>query len=235
MIPISRTYIDLAKVADEVQFSWDDDNPRAAYVRESAKLMHKVGEISRRGKVGVSAGIVEWIAWRLSRHADSRILFLLADALWASTADWRYIVALDAPERRLEWRDWKGPVRGPICGTYQLIETIVTDSKRGMATEPWIVSLSNLAEYVLTKPAPFKAWRRNAIERLGKLDPWSRQNPVGSPVPPEAVDPDFDYLPDQGTALMTNFLRTLDYSANPFLRPPEQMIKDGFEGTPYAS
>jgi len=49
----------------------------------------------------------------------------------------------------------------------------------------------------------------------------------------EALDPDFDYKPEVARKLMADFLRGVDYTKNPYLRSPKDMLEDGFEGTPY--
>jgi hypothetical protein len=57
---------------------------------------------------------------------------------------------------------------------------------------------------------------------------------LGVPVPREILDPDFDYEPEKAEGLLARFLNDLDPNENPYLSPPEEMIKAGFEGTPYS-
>jgi len=52
-------------------------------------------------------------------------------------------------------------------------------------------------------------------------------------VPPQLLDPTFDYHPDQREALVAGFLANLDPAHNRYLRTPEAMLDLGFTGTPY--
>jgi len=48
----------------------------------------------------------------------------------------------------------------------------------------------------------------------------------------EAIDPTFDYHPEQAPQLLDKFLRSVDYKNNPFLRSPEELMELGIEN-PY--
>jgi len=234
MTPATRNYIDALRIADDpIKYEWDDSDPKRPSRGANPKLMDRISDMSTRAQVSLSAAFVEWMARRLSKQVKDHTLFHLADALYASTADWRYLAPLNAPDRKLDWKDWKGAKRGPIVVTYNLVRTIMEDAPRGMAIVPWVVPLSNIVEYVLSDPKRFREWRRGAIERLVKAHPWKTREPLGLPVPPEALDPDFDYKPQMAPGLMEEFLATLDYRANPFLQSPAQMGKAGFDGIPY--
>ncbi len=227
-------YIDIAKIADEpVTYAWNNERPSEAYLGDDAKLMHQFAKISRRGKVSLAAGMAEWIAWRLSKQSEDEALFQVIEALWASTIDWRYIKTLKTHERKMLKKDWPGPVRGPICSTYSILATISFDAGRDMATEQWMVPLSNLAIYVIKDPKPFKAWRRSVTERLIQLHPRTTADPTGVPVPREALDPAVPYKPEMAPELVSGFLAKLDYRINPYLQTPEEMKNAGFDGTPY--
>jgi hypothetical protein len=57
---------------------------------------------------------------------------------------------------------------------------------------------------------------------------------MGTPMPRETLDPDFEYTLDQGPALIDAFLHRLDPGQNPYLCSPQEMLDNGFSGTPYA-
>ncbi len=227
-------YIERVRIADSpIGYAWDDEDPKEHYLGDDARLMHQFERISTRGKIALSTGMAEWVAWRLSIQSTDRVLFQVIEALWAFGADWRYLKPLKTHKQKMTWEDWSGPIKGPLCCVYHIFKTICFDAPRGMAIEPWMVPLSNLAMYVLNDPKPFKEWRRFAVERLARNHPQTKKNLDGDPVPREALDPDFPYKPEMASELVGKFLAKLDYKANPYLQTPQEMKQAGFEGTPY--
>jgi hypothetical protein len=223
-------YIKNAKVADApINYDWDDDDPEEAYLDPDERLRHRIGEISDRGVVALSAGFAEWIAWRLSKHSDTKLLFQVIEAVWAGIVDWSYFEQLDAPD----FSDWQGSVRGPICAAINLLDEIIYLITDGQFASPESVCLTQLALHVLPDPKPFKDWRRSTIKRLAAMYPRRPDDRLGTPVPREALDPAFDYKHEMEEELTARFLKGLDWKQNPSLRSPEAMKEDGFEGTPY--
>jgi hypothetical protein len=56
----------------------------------------------------------------------------------------------------------------------------------------------------------------------------------GELVPRELFDPSFEYNPELSLRLIGQFLLPLENDEdNPFLATPEEMLEDGFVGTPY--
>jgi hypothetical protein len=101
--------------------------------------------------------------------------------------------------------------------------------------------MAQLARHVLpkTKQATFDKWVKVSLTRLSQLyplrdgaetDPTVRQ---GIPVLQEIFDSAFEFRVEMTGDLLRDFLLSLDYSNNPYLRSPEEMTKMGFEGTPY--
>ena len=90
-----------------------------------------------------------------------------------------------------------------------------------------------MAEYLLTDPGPYLRWRDRVLERLEVLYPLNPEDPRGAVVPREALDPDIDFHPEQIEDLINNFLKKLKPKTNPFLNPPQEMLEQGFDGTPY--
>jgi len=52
-------------------------------------------------------------------------------------------------------------------------------------------------------------------------------------VPPQAFDPQVNFDMALAPRLADEFLRNVDYDANPLLLTPDEMRRDGFEGVPY--
>jgi hypothetical protein len=93
--------------------------------------------------------------------------------------------------------------------------------------------LDKLTRYLLTDPTPYVRWRNQIIERFEKLYRLNTEERLGDVVPRQAIDPDFDFPPGQTETLVNEFLRQIDYTANPLLNTPEMMLEDGFDGAPY--
>jgi len=230
-------YIELSGVvASPIKHEWNDHD-HVRYYRGDERLANRFNKICRRGNVALSAGFAEWIARRLSGTDVDRVLLQAIEAVWAGIVDWRYLKPLGEQTAAPDWDDCKGPVRGPICGAFNLLAMIVISGRKGSYCSADASSLSQLAEHVVPKAKSFKDWRRAAVERLTLLYPKPYPHPelsvVGPPIPREALDPAFDYKPETANELIAAYLETLDYKQNPFLRSPKEMITEGFEGTPY--
>lgn len=235
MTLLPQSHIELSGVADlPITHDWDDDDPESAYTDEDPRLEHRIAKISRRGVVALSAGFAEWVAWRFSKQeSNATILLQVIEAVWASVIDWRFLLPLGSPGRKLVWKEWRGPVRGPQCAVFKLLKDVVEIASSDQYAAPESACLSNLVLYVVEDSKPFKDWRRGTIRRLTQSFPLKREDPLGPPVPREALDLTVDFDPKKTAESLAKFLAALDPKANPYLRPPHEMTAQGFEGTPY--
>jgi len=216
----------------EAQHKWDDDDPGIFFL-EDERLANRIAKASHRGVIALSAGFAEWIAWRSGKHCPEPVLLQEVEAVWAGIIDWRYVHPLGPAKAAPERKDWKGAGRGPVRSAFFLLSQIIALVKRGSYPAGASSALSKLALHIMPNPKPYKAWRQFAIERLASQYPFDPKEMQGPPVPREALDPDFDYKPEMARELLAKFLQGLNYMANPFLRSPEEMKSDGFEGIPY--
>lgn len=230
-------YIQHAGVVDlPIAYPWNDEAPRKAYAGDDKRLMNEFGGISSRGCIALSAGMAEWIAYRLIKHTEDSTLFQVIEALWASAIDPVYIRELKKHPRRMRTGDSRGPIQGAFACAYHLLETISFDANRDMACEPWMVPLSNLVVHVLEDPKPFKSWLRTVVVRFGKHHRWTKKNPVGSLVSREDLELEWEPRsnpPELVRARCARFLAGLDPERNSFLAPRKEMVGAGFVGTPY--
>lgn len=213
----------------KIVHKWNDDDPDAAYLKPDEPLRNRIDLISGRGIFALSLGIAEWIYWRFEPAKTNEKVIQLIEGMWAAIVDWRYVLVPEGPS----WSEWKGPIRGPLCGASILIKEIQylleTDQPCSLET----VNLYRLALHVLPDQKPFKDWLRFVIDRLSKTDRRKRGNYLGSPVPRAALDPEVDYSAKQSEEFLAAFLRGLDPKKNPFLASPAIMKEDGFPGKPY--
>lgn len=229
------TYLAKTGFADApVKHPWDDREKVDYYGNESPLLQNKIARLTRRAAVAIAAGFAGWVAFRFSKLSDDPMLQRFLDAAWAGIVDWRYINLQAGPRNTLSSKDWQGPVRGPIFSTAVLLQNTLESGRRETPCAAHASYVSNLAEHVLSKPAPFKAWRKVIIDRLDRFHGYNPEDRTGLPVPREVLDPDYDYDPKGDAELIRAFLKGLDPSKNPFLVAPDEMIKAGFQGKPYS-
>jgi hypothetical protein len=227
------SYIKRADIVDcPIQYNWNDADPGLLYL-EDERLANRIGKICYRGIIALSAGFAEWIAWRLSKHCTDPVLFHEIEAVWAGIIDWRYMRPLGRSSKAPERKDWHGAERGPVRSAFFLLSQVVSITMRSAYPAPAASSLARLALHIMPNPKPFKDWRRFAIQRLSEIYPKQRENKLGPSIPKEVLDPDFNYEPTMTNELLLKFLQNLDFKKNPFLCSPEEMIRNGFEGTPY--
>lgn len=203
----------------------------AAYNRENVDLLFRFEDISLRGVLAIAAGISEWIAWRLEGLAPTRDTLLFIEAVWAGDI---------APEYTIGW-DWereppfKGPAQRPLFHTCELLLEVFNscDAAGAGSASQWSVYLTYLARHVLPDSKPFDDWLTATLDRLAKLCPRNDQQPIGDPVPREAVNVDRPFDAAEIPHLLDTFLKGLDPDDNRYLRKPKNMLALGFRGTPY--
>jgi hypothetical protein len=226
-------YIQTAKIQDDtIRYRWDDWNEEQAQEPIDEDFLARLQGLSQRAIFAFTAGTAEWILHRFGTLCDSPLPFQYLEAAWAMMIDLRYCgVTWEGYTKESE--GWVGPVKRPIAIAMTNVEYIfeaIVEYDDPEISGAWI---TNLAQYILTDPNPYKKWRERIIERLEALYTLNPEDKLGEVIPPEALDPDFDFQPEQTQSLINKFLVTLNYRANPFLNSPEKMRKQGFEGTPY--
>jgi hypothetical protein len=226
-------YIADAGIAEApITYDWDDHDSDRFYLKPDERLRHRIHAISRRGVMALSLGFAEWIAWRLHRYDKviETVLLPGIEAIWAAVIDWRYL----SPKSSPSWEGWSGRVLGPAEGALSLLADVIRLTKRGQFASPESVCLSRLAEHVLHNSESFREWRRFAIDRLAQIHPRQKEDPMGDPVPRQALDLRIEYSSDRAPFLVQEYLRKVDPNQNPYLAKSAEMKKAGFEGTPYS-
>jgi hypothetical protein len=225
-------YIPLTEIADRpVEYEWNDLDP-LFYYREDRRFENRIAKICDRGVVGLSAGIAEWVAARWLKAAEP-VLLPEVEAVWAGIIDWRYLRPAVAAPNAPKGAAWQGPERGPVCDAFYSLANVAGRAQRSASLVSHCAALAQLAMHVLPDATGFKEWRRAAIERLAALYPRHADDRLGPPIPREALDPKSAFQTEMAKGLLARFLQGLDYAHNSFLRSPEEMKQQGFEGTPY--
>jgi hypothetical protein len=231
---------------------WEDDPWECA--AESPRLENKIAVLWSRAILALAAGFAEWIVWRPGAAAVDPLVAPFLEAVWASVIDRRYLnhvsqkfetrirksYQLPTKPQRLaaHWTSGdyfadlaSGPQRVAI---YTLADAADLTAPRDFGSME-ATYISNLVEQIVGKGDPFKSWRRNVIGRLTKFYGSDADEPswLGPPVPREALDLNVKFEPSMAPPMLSRFLAGLDPASNPFLTPAKEMVKLGFEGTPY--
>jgi hypothetical protein len=228
-LPVQH-YLQTSGIQDPViRYKWDDWNVEEVDMPLEAALRKRLDRISQRAVTAFTIGTAEWIVHRFAIFSADQIPALRLEAAWAEVVDFLYSTNTDI---RLE--DWAGPIRGPIgIALRRVIFALQQASQDG--DPAWRAGrAAKLAEHVISDPSPYLNWRERILERFEKSYPLDPDETLGEVVPREALDPDVEFDVSQTEIMINRFLNSLDYRSNPFLNAPEEMLKAGFKGTPYA-
>lgn len=210
-----------------VRHTWKSDEH---FIRDSPAMEKQFFATTFRGVAAIATGTAEWIVWRFEGLSESSDAKQYIEACWAGMIN---------PLYRVEWRgkkeaDITGPIEQPLahcCALLDRVYHLATIKSNGAAGNA--IYLAYLARHVMPKKAPFEDWLKFAFSRCAEMYPRSQADPLGPPVPREALDAHFSFDPTKAPALLSNFLERLDPSTNPYLRSADEMITLGFIGTPY--
>jgi len=209
-------------------FEWDDWSDEEEALEKD--FYARLKGISHRACAAFGIATAEWILYRFSALEPTPVLGDFIESAWAQEIAlqyghaWHEIADDDA---------WVGPVRGPIHNVLMWISDAIADAIEGANPMLFTSWAASLAQIVLPDPAPYLAWREKVMARLEALYPREPLDSLGDVVPREALDPLFEFRSEDTEPLVNHFLSRLDPGGNVYLAPPETMLEEGFEGTPY--
>jgi len=211
-----------------VHYKWDDWNVEEVDLPLDEELQKRLQSISQRAVVAFTIATAHWIVYRFGRLSDDPSPGQHLEAAWAQVVHFHYSVHED-----INPNEWSGPVRGPLGTAIRRVKFAIQQAE-ACGDPPWRAGRAwKLAQHVISDPVPYRTWCDQIMTRLQKLYPLNSEEKLGEVVPREALDPDLDFQIEQTELLVNRFLRGLNYRANPFLNSPQQMIEQGFKGTPY--
>lgn len=229
MTLVVPSYIQRAGISSNIiRFRWDDWDCRLADIPLDDALLARLREISQRANVAVTIASGEWIFHRFDLLSDDPTPWRCAEAAWAQILDWRYAVDWEPEEE-----EWFGPVRGPLMMAMVWVVDAVEELEHDGDPAVSAACISKLATHVLPDDLPFRQWRELILARLETLYPLDPEERLGEVVPREALDPDFAFSLEMTKPLINRFLSGLSPEKNPLLNSSEEMLEEGFEGTPY--
>lgn len=229
-----------------INFDWDDNDPDQYYRRESRKLETKVSQVSFRGQLALAAGLTEWIFHRVAKHAFISDIHDFVAATWAAVVDYRYAIEWSRPMDI----NFVGPLLGPQLTAIRVLDDVYLGGLDYDPVDYEVCCLAFLAEHVTRRNATYKAWLKQALERMAELSPMTESaldymrtsSPTreqraafdwGAPVARVQLDTSVPLDSVNTAESIDAYLRSLDPTTNRFLSTPEQMLELGFEGVPY--
>ena len=224
-----------------LKYIWDDTRVDMDFQYNPTDLIGKIMGTTTRSKIALCIGIYEWIIWRFHRLSDDPAPFQIAEASWCGNINAAYVEYIEFSRK-----EYCGPVRRPLFAAMMSLGPVLNFTS--VNESDWVnrlFILAPLAMHVLPDTKPFESWLETVTDRLLLIYPASEDDPYedmfneqeeerrGPLVAREALDPSFDYRPEQAPMLLDQFLRGVDYENNPFLRGPKEMLAKGFKGEPY--
>jgi hypothetical protein len=218
---------------------------------QGTKVHEALAQLTTRGISTIASLTMEWLLWRFHKLIDLERYLHFVDSTLAWEVDFRYRakepegIPDDTPSNQA-LRDAVWMVHKVANDDYWEYPTVNVTSTAAL------VSITKQVLPTKVQKA-FLKWLEGAVATAAKLDPGpSKPRPIigdfgndrdqyraalrayfGQPLPREALDPEASYAPEQRDQRLGQFLASLDWKKNPFLRSPEEMQKLGFQGTPY--
>jgi hypothetical protein len=238
-----------------IDFAWRGAQRHCGPVNAVTPLLRKLDNTTLCGQLSLCAGLLSWAAVRfMDAAAEAASCLELAEAAFAYQVDWRYAdpsagsvrTAPDAPPAPSALMEvavylWKGMDRAaygeslyaPVRETFHaahVVQHVMPQAERPAFVDWFEQVIARVQQQARAPEGP--ARYRNDFDNP---EDWQRFIAAhrGPALPPELLDPGFDYQPAQREALVARFLARLDGSANRYLRTPQEMLRLGFDGEPY--
>ena len=222
-------YIRAADIQENtIKYRWDDWNEERVEGPIDGEMFTRLCEISQRANVALTIASGEWIIYRFGSLLDDPIPLQHIEAAWAQMIDYRYSFPWQFTKET-----WDGPIRGPVIRAMELVTEAINALEADDQPAFSSASICKLTEHVISKPMPYQTWRERVVQRLERLYPLDPEEKMGEVVPREALDPEFDFKPEDTKLLVNNFLSSLSHTDNILLHSPKEMLEAGFEGIPY--
>jgi len=220
-----------------IKYVWDDTRTSSDFAYNCGDLIDRLKSVSLHGNIALGIGIYEWIIGRYRSLSDDPIPFQLAESSWCVNIRKEYSEYVE-----LNRSNHLGPIRSPLWGAVTwLLPMVHFSDEEEYEWQSGIDYLVRLAMHVLPRSEVFEQWLNTVVQRLINMHPAPQDDPFedifndheeerrGPLVAREALDPAFDYHPDQAPKLLDQFLRNVDYKNNPFLRSPEELMELGIK------
>jgi len=212
----------------QIRYVWDDWNVEAIEQPFDRKLYRRLRRLAYRATTAFTIANAEWVVSRYVTMLDDVTPLDYLEAVWAQTIDPLYGQEWDPLDA-----GWNGPVMGPIRQALMWAGNAVENTDEYVDSHDNAAAVVNIARHVLVDATAYEAWADAVLRRLEALYPLNKDDKQGDVVPREVFDPRFNFDQEMTETLLNEYLAALDPGRNPLLRPAEEMLAEGFEGTPY--
>jgi hypothetical protein len=214
-----------------IRFPWDDWNTESVEEAPDDFFVEALSGVSDRAVLALTTAIAEWVVYRFEPLNPDQLPGQFLEAAWAAGVNWGYLSeiwdSVADPDK------WNGPVRGPVAASMMAVDEVLHAARLGENLKTGSRWASNIAAHVLPRPEPFREWRDRVVQRLAVLYPRDDDDLIGDVVAREVFDLTREFRLAETESLINRFLRSLDYSSNPFLVSPAEFVEAGLKGTPY--
>lgn len=235
-----------------LNYKWTNSIEDGLAERVSNSLFDAVIPLNHKAQMGVALAMSEFILWRLHKFCEKKDIdlstsFFYVEALWTGIIDIKY--AISYPPRIINIDVAK--IGGVIGNTDAFLSFISARYFNGSYfAYQHVPSIIKLARHVAPDKDWFDNWTTDSFRRAAELFPAQydarkmrlkratymamKYDSSAEPPIPRAFffQPDFDYKSADITAINQEYLNNLNPN-NIFLNPTEDMIGQGFRGTPY--
>ena len=213
----------------EIRYTWDDGaDPDSFFQELDLVFVARLRPLQTRAVLAVSLGLLEWIIFRFRPFIVDEFPSQFTEASWAAMCNFRYL----RPDL-VDVDQWEGPIRGVLRETLLMVYQVLEATVSALEPELDCACIYKLAMHTVPESDQVKDWLDLVIPRLNQLYPRTEEDPVGPPVPRQFINPDDDPNSEEADYLLANFLAALDPGADPCLRRSDELLRIGFEGTPY--
>lgn len=236
-ILIPQYILDAQIDVKELRYKWDDCDIHKADRPCDPEFVKVMENFFDRANIAFTISVAEWVVYRFKGFYSDQLVYDYIEGLWAMNVDWRYCRQFNPIDN-----EWAGPILRPIELAILIVNDVFINSVENDTTAINPSWISNLAKYVLQDSTSFFQWRNKVIDKMRveclveEDDPddiFMEKDLSGFPIPREFFDPRLNYSSEGRSQLVNKFLINLDWSQNPFLRSPQEMLELGFIGTPY--
>ncbi|MFI2475936.1 hypothetical protein [Nocardia xishanensis] len=233
---------------------WEGASDHIGPTETVTPLVDRLSGTTTCAQIALCAGVLLWGTWRLRGLTQVEHNLELAEAAFAYCVDWRYVDVDAGPKGRAPHQP---PEQSAMMQLNRFMRAALSrDHFWDSFFQPVFETFhsANIVHHIL-KPEDrpgFDRWLDHGAERIKlhfpkpadeyreyeTFDSDEAYNEFVAPhrgiaVPPQLLNPDFDFDPHQRTKLMAEFLVGLNPDKNRYLRKPEAMLELGFAGMPY--
>ena len=239
----------LGELGEKISYKWNEDISMEIEEIDNEKIIRALDHISYKGRMAVGALIYEWIICRFEGLADITDAAIRLDAAWASAIAPCYSKYLDF-EYTYEGNYFEThPMESCILKAQAVLELINLRYLNGdVCLGGPVANLIHLAKHIRKDKKSFSLWLSEIIKKTSKTFPFEMDIDEyyddddndktydcldEEPVYRDFFETDFVHTPENAKKAINDFLKNLDPLKNPYLCTPEEMIANGFKGTPY--